>query len=207
MPRPRTARSTRASKSLILQKPHGQLVPRVQAVGPEHFGIVAFDCAKARSRYLLVDFYGRPLLEPTTLPHTRGDFQAAIDRVRQAMRQHDLRDLVVAIERTGEYHRPVQQAFRAAGFETRLVHPVLSKLLTFHHEHGTDLPALRQDLEAAVAQLPFKRHAAEAEPLQKELDTLAKQRGPRPLAEIITLVLARLAGRVLTSECSESAEP
>ena len=127
MPRPRSARSTRSSKPLVLQKPNGQLVPRVQAVGPEHFGIVAFDCAKARSRYLLADFYGRALLEPTALPHTRGDFQAAIDRVRQAMRQHDLRDLVVAIERTGEYHRPVQHAFRAAGFETRLVHPFTSK--------------------------------------------------------------------------------
>ena len=127
MPRPRTARPTRAPKAFVLQKPNGQLVPRVQAVGPEHFGIVAVDCAKARSRYFLADFYGRTLLEPTTLPHTRGDFQAAIDRIRQAMQQHDLRDLVVAIERTGEYHRPVQHAFRQAGFETRLVHPFTSK--------------------------------------------------------------------------------
>jgi transposase len=110
-----------------LQKPNGQLVPRVQAVGPEHFGIVAIDCAKARSRYFLADFYGRTLLEPTTLPHDRGHFQAAVDRVRQAMQQHDLKDLVVAIERTGEYHRPVQHAFRQAGFETRLVHPFTSK--------------------------------------------------------------------------------
>jgi transposase len=127
MPRPRNARSTQPRKALVLQKPNGQLVPRVQAVGPEHFGIVAIDCAKARSRYFLADFYGRTLLEPTTLPHHRGDFQAAIDRIRQAMQQHDLKDLVVAIERTGEYHRPVQHAFRQAGFETRLVHPFTSK--------------------------------------------------------------------------------
>jgi transposase len=127
MPRPRTARSSRSRKSFDLQKPNGQLVPRVQAVGPEHFGIVAIDCAKARSRYFLADFYGRTLLEPTTLPHNRGDFQAAVDRLRQAAHQHDLKDLVVAIERTGEYHRPVQRAFRQAGFETRLVHPFTSK--------------------------------------------------------------------------------
>jgi transposase len=112
---------------LVLQKPNGQLTPRVQAVGPEHCGIVAIDCAKARSRYFLADFYGRTLLEPTTLPHQRGDFQAAFDRVRQAMQQHALHDLVVAIERTGDYHRPVQRAFREAGFETRLVHPFTSK--------------------------------------------------------------------------------
>jgi transposase len=127
MPRSATPRSAKALKPFLLQKPNGQLVPRVQAVGPEHFGIVALDCAKARSRYLLADFYGRPLLEPTPLPHTRGDFQAAIDRLHRAMREHDLRDLVVAIERTGEYHRPVQRAFRQAGFDTRLVHPFTSK--------------------------------------------------------------------------------
>ena len=123
MSRSQTARRHKAPKGFVLQKPNGQLVARVQQVGPEHFGIVAFDCAKARSRYFLADFYGRPLLEPTTVPHTRGDFQAAIDQVRQAMSQHALQDLVVAIERTGEYHRPVQLAFRAAGFDTRLVHP------------------------------------------------------------------------------------
>ncbi len=127
MPRPRTARPPKARKAFVLHKPNGQLTPRVQAVGPEHFGIVAIDCAKARSRYFLADFYGRVLLEPTRLPHTRGDFQAATDRIRHAQQQHGLHDLVVAIERTGDYHRPVQRAFRHAGFETRLVHPFTSK--------------------------------------------------------------------------------
>jgi transposase len=127
MPRPRTARPAKARKAFVLQKPNGQLGPRVQQVGPEHFSIVAIDCAKARSRYFLADFYGRTLLEPTTLPHNRGDFQAAIDRIRQARQQHQLNDLVVAIERTGDYHRPVQHAFRQADFETRLVHPFTSK--------------------------------------------------------------------------------
>jgi transposase len=147
MPRPPTARSTRPRKGWVLQKPHGQLGPRVQAVGPERFGIVAIDVAKARSRYVLADFYGRTLLEPTTLPHTRGDFQAALDRIRQAQRQHGLGDLVVAIERTGEYHRPVQLAFRAAGFETRLVHPFTTKQYRQpadpgHKTDDTDLAAL-----------------------------------------------------------------
>jgi transposase len=127
MSRSQTARRSKAAKGFVLQKPNGQLVTRVQQVGPEHFGIVAVDCAKARSRYFLADFYGRPLLEPTTMHHNRGDFQAAIDRIRQAMSQHDLKDVVVAIERTGEYHRPVQLAFRQAGFDTRLVHPFTSK--------------------------------------------------------------------------------
>lgn len=127
MPRSKVCRSGKGLKPFLLQKPQGVLTPRVQAVGPEHFGILAVDCAKARSRYLFADFYGRVLLEPTTLPHTRGDLQAAIERVRQAIAQHELRDCVVAIEMTGDYHRPVQRAFRDAHFETRLVHPFTSK--------------------------------------------------------------------------------
>src|SRR5437588_5761590 len=43
------------------------------------------------------------------------------------MSQHVLRHLLVAIQRPGEYHRPVQRAFRAAGWDTRLVHPFASK--------------------------------------------------------------------------------
>ena len=127
MSRPRGARRAMARKGFVLQKPNGLLTPRVQQVGPEHFGIVAIDCAKARSRWFLADFYGRTLLEPATVAHNRGDLQAAIDRVRQAMQQHDLRDVTVAIEATGQYHRAVQHAFRHAGFETRLVHPFTSK--------------------------------------------------------------------------------
>src|SRR5438094_3724995 len=114
MPRLRSAPPAKATKGFVLQKPNGLLTPRVQAVGPEHFGIVALDCAKARSRYFLADFYGRVLLEPTTLPHSHGDLQAGIARIRRAVTQHRLADLVVAIERTGQYHRPVQQAFRQA---------------------------------------------------------------------------------------------
>jgi transposase len=86
-------------------------------------------------------------------------------------------------------------------------HYILGKLLAFHSEHGTDPAALRQDLEAAVNQLPVQARAAEAEPLQQELAALARRRGPQPLAEIIPLVLARLADQVVQSEPSERAGP
>jgi transposase len=110
----------------LLCKPRGKLNDRVQAVGPEHFGVVCIDPAKSCSCYMLADFYGNVLLEPTDLPHTRGNLQAAIDGIRQAQQQHDLRDMVVAIEMTGEYHRPVQRAFRQA-WEVRIVHPLTSR--------------------------------------------------------------------------------
>ena len=110
-----------------LGKPHGLLAPRVQAVGPEHFGIVAIDCAKARSSWLLADFYGRVLVPLTTVEHTRSGFDAALDHLRRAVAEHGLRDTIVAIEQTGSYHRPVQRAVAAAGFDTRIVHPAISR--------------------------------------------------------------------------------
>jgi transposase len=121
------SRSRKAPSKFLIQKPSGQITPRVQAVGPEHFGVLCFDCAKARSKFLLANFYGKPLILPQIVPHTRGDLHALIDQVRQACREHDLRDLIVAIERTGEYHRQVQRACKQAGFDTRLVHPLTSK--------------------------------------------------------------------------------
>jgi len=117
----------RRRKRELLQKPRGQFTSRVHAVEPEHFGIVSVDCAKARSKFLLADFYGQVLIAPTWVDHTQSSLLAATQHIRQAMSQHDLRDLLVAIERTGEYHRPVQRAFRAAGWDTRLVHPYASK--------------------------------------------------------------------------------
>ena len=111
----------------VLHKPHGPLVPRARAVGAGHRGIAAVDGAQARSRYGRADFYGRTLPEPATRPPTRGDLRAAGDRARPARRPHDRRDLVVAVQRTGEYHRPVPAAARAAGFATRLVHPLTAK--------------------------------------------------------------------------------
>ena len=108
-------------------KPRGVLHPRVQQVGPDHFGIVCFDCAKVRSKFLLADFYGRLLLPPTLVAHTRPALDAAVAQIRQAFAQHQLQDGLIAIERTGRYHRLVQRTFAAAGFETRILHPFVTK--------------------------------------------------------------------------------
>lgn len=123
--RARGRRRRRSSSSV--HKPRGVLQPRVQQVGPEHFGIVSIDCAKARSKWMLTDFYGRLLLPPTELPHSRGHFDIAVMLIREAISAHGLKDLVVAIEQTGNYHQPVKRALQAAGFECRIVHPLASK--------------------------------------------------------------------------------
>lgn len=120
-------RRRRLGKRVLVQKPRGVLSPRVQRAGPEHFGVVAVDCAKARSKWMLCDFYGTVLVPPTPLPHSNGHFDVAIVQVREAMADHPLKDLVVAVERTGNYHLPVKRAFAAAGFECRVVHPLATK--------------------------------------------------------------------------------
>lgn len=109
-----------------LGQPRGLLSARVQAVGPEHFGIVAVDPAKRRSNWMLADFYGRVLVKPTVVAHRRDAFDDAIAQLRQVIAQTEIRDLIVAVERTGSYHRPIVRAFAAAGFETRIVHPNVS---------------------------------------------------------------------------------
>jgi transposase len=122
----RRRRSARPVPLHQLGQPRGLLAPRVQAVGPEHFGIVAVDPAKDRSCWMLADFYGRILIPPTIVEHRRDAFDDAIAQLRRTVVDQDLRDLIVAVERTGRYHLPVVRAFAAAGFETRIVHPNIS---------------------------------------------------------------------------------
>jgi transposase len=122
----RSLRSRRASDE-ELQKPRGLIHQRVVQATPEHFGIVCVDPAKPSSKWLLADFYGKVLVPPTEVAHNRVELDALTSQVRQACQAHDLRDVIVAIERTGRYHHVVRDAFRRAQFETRIVHPFISK--------------------------------------------------------------------------------
>jgi transposase len=162
--RSRKRPSSRRSAS-TLGKPRGVLHPRVQQVGPEHFGILCFDCAKARSKFLLADFYGRLLIPPTTVAHSRPDLDAAVAQVRQAFDTHQLRDGLVAIERTGRYHRLVQRTFAAAGFETRILHPFVTKQYRQPVDPGnktddTDLSAIHRATVTGCALLEATRDEA-----------------------------------------------
>src|SRR6266446_1598136 len=123
----RTRKPRRARRADVLHKPSGVIHPRVQQVGPEHFGIVAVDCAKARSKWMLCDFFGNVLIAPLVVEHNRADLEAAVGRLRQAQQVHALDDLIVAVERTGRYHHIVRQVFAAAGYEVRIVHPFTTK--------------------------------------------------------------------------------
>ena len=118
-----TRKRARNRRPDVLQKPRRVVHPRVQKVGPERFGIVAVDCAKARSKWMLSDFYGNVLLPPAIVEHNRAGFDAAVAALGQAAKEDDLGDLLVAVERTGRYHHAPARAVAAGGFEVRTVHP------------------------------------------------------------------------------------
>jgi len=104
------ARKSKSPAAEFLQKPHGVIHPRVQKVGPEHFGIVSVDCAKARSKWMLADFYGKVLIPPVEAAHNRVELEMTVNRVRAALSQFALHDCLVAVERTGRYHHPIKNA-------------------------------------------------------------------------------------------------
>ena len=103
------SKNHRKTQPHSIHKPRGVVHPRVQAVGPEHFAFLCVDCAKARSKMMLADFYGRVLLEPSTVEHNRVDFENALKTVRHAMVRHHIKDLIAVVERTGRYHGPIQR--------------------------------------------------------------------------------------------------
>src|SRR6516225_6461718 len=127
-PRTRRRRPHRGPSGSV-GKPRGVLHPRVQQVGPEHFGIVCVDCAKARSKFLLADFYGRVLIPPTTVAHNRPELVAA------------------------------------AGFETRILHPFVTKQYRQGVDPGdktddTDLAAIQRATVTGCALLEATRDEA-----------------------------------------------
>jgi transposase len=157
----RTRKRPRSRRPDTVQKPRGTFHPRVQLVGPQHFGIVSVDCAKARSKFMLADFFGNVLIPPTVVAHNRRAFDDAIRLIRQTLADHDIRDQLVAVERTGRYHHPVRRAFAAAGFETRIVHPFATSRLRQPSDPGnktddTDLSAIHR---AAVNGFALLEHA------------------------------------------------
>jgi transposase len=166
----------RKARPHVLHKPRGVVHPRVQAAGPERFAFVCVDCAKARSKIMLADFYGRVLIEPTTVEHNRFSLAAAVQSVRDAMAQHDIKDLLVVVERTGRYHQIVQRAFTKAGFEVRIVHPFATKQFRQPANPGnktddTDLSAIHR---AAASGFSLSEHMPD--PLYVRLQLLARHR-------------------------------
>jgi transposase len=136
-----------------LQKPNGVISPRVQKVGGEHFAIVCVDPAKHRSAWMMADYFGNVLIEPQVLQHGGAAFKLAVEQIHQVQQKHDIQDLIVVVERTGNYYLPAKRAFAGAGFETRIVNPFATKQYRMPANPGnkTDETDLFAQHRAAVA--------------------------------------------------------
>ena len=126
------AQRTRKSKSkpqtkCVLQKPRGVIAPRVAKVGVEKFAIVCVDPAKKRSWWMMADFLGQVLIDVVAVEHDRPHLDAMLARVRAVVSERGIQDVLVVIERTGNYHQATKRAFAKAKFDTRLVHPFATK--------------------------------------------------------------------------------
>ena len=176
MATPSFTKTHRRTRTHVIHKPRGVVHPRVQNVGPEHFGVVSVDCAKARSKWMLANFYGQVLVPPTVVEHNQTGFAAALRNLRDAIDRHALKDLIVAVERTGRYHQPVQHAFAKASYEVRIVHPFATKQFRQAADPGnktddTDLSAIHR---AAVNGFGLREH--EPDPLYVRIQLLARHR-------------------------------
>lgn len=193
-------RTSTGSKKRFIGRPTGQIQERVQAVGPEHFGIVAVDCAKRRSKWMLCNFFGKVLIEPTSVEHTAGGLRALTQRVTATCQTEGLTDVIVAVEMTGIYHKPVQRAFRKAGFDTRLVHPFASNHYrqALHPDLKTDDHDLEAIFQAAVngyglAPLPVGEVYQSLQAVARHRHNLVKQRA-RLFVQIRRLLHQTLPG-------------
>lgn len=141
-----------SSKSRYIGKPTGVIQERVEKAGPTRFGVVSVDCAKRRSKWMLCDYFGRVIVEPTEVEHQRGPLAAMVQHVKAVCEAEGIVDLIVAVEMTGVYHKPVQRAFRKAGYDTRIVHPFASAHYreTLHPDSKSDDNDLEAIFHAAI---------------------------------------------------------
>jgi transposase len=99
-----------------------------------------------------------------------------VAQLRQALAAEEIHDLVAAIEQTGHYHRPIQRALAAAGFETRIVHPLTTQQFRIPADpnNKTDETDLKAIHRAAVN--GFGLIEPSCDPIHTELRMLARHR-------------------------------
>lgn len=119
---------------------------RVRKIGGDKFGVLVVDSSKKNAEFWLTDFYGEPLWEESrTFPITDGHLNEMINVVGGTCREHGLKDLVVGIEQTGRYHRPIQRAL-GQRWEVKAIHPFVTKQLRQPASPGVKTDGV--DLEA-----------------------------------------------------------
>jgi transposase len=149
---------------------------------------------------MLSDFYGQVIIEPTIVEHTAGGLQAMTQFAAETCKTARLTDSIVAVEMTGIYHKPVYQAFRKAGFDTRIVHPFASSHYRrpLHPDKKTDDNDLEAIFHAAVkgyglAVFPVSEVYQSLQAVSRHRHALVKQRS-RLMVQIRRLLHQTMPG-------------
>ena len=181
---------SRSRVVLNVQKPNGAIGQRVKAVGGEKFAIVCVDPAKHRSDWMMADYFGNVLIDQQTLEHRASAFKLAIAEIRAAQQEHDIKDTIVVVERTGNYYLPVKRAFAKAELEVRVLHPFATKQYRVPADPGnkTDGNDLKAQHRAAIA--GFGLCESDLPSLYRELQLRARHR--RNLVEKSTALACQI---------------
>jgi transposase len=125
---------------------------------------------------MMADYFGNFLIKPQTLEHQAAQFKLAIIQIREAQARHDIRDLIVVVERTGNYYLAPKRALADAGFETRVIHPFATRQYRLPVDPGnkTDATDLFAQHRAAVAGLGLRE--VELQSPYRELQLRARHR-------------------------------
>jgi transposase len=125
---------------------------------------------------MMADYFGNLLIQQQTLEHQAAFFKLAVAQIREAQQQHEIQDIIVVVERTGNYHLAPKRAFAKAGLEVRVVHPFATKQYRMPADPGnkTDGNDLKAQHRAAVA--GFGLCELELESPYRELHLRARHR-------------------------------
>jgi transposase len=140
---------SKGKKRDLVVKPNGRIDKQVEEVGPRRFGIVSVDCHKGSSKWMLCDFFGKVLIEPTQVMHTRNGFRKTVQQIEEQTKLSKLGKVIVVVERAGTYHELPKRVFSEAGYNTRVVHPFATKHFRQPADHSvktddTDLAAIHR---------------------------------------------------------------
>ena len=121
---------------------------RVRKIGGDKFGVLVVDSSKINAELWMTDFYGEPMWDQSrTFPITGGHLDEMINVVSGTCREHGLKDLVVGIEQTGRYHRPIKRALERR-WDVKMIHPFVTKQLRQPASPGVKTDGA--DLEAMI---------------------------------------------------------
>ncbi len=137
---------TRRKGTKCHKGPDDSLRQRVSKIGGEKFGVLVVDSSKKNAEVWLTDFFGNPVWDEShTYSITKGQMSEMVKDVDRSCRENRFKALVVGIEMTGRYHRPIKRELEKH-WEVKIIHPFVTKQLRQPASSGIKTDGV--DLEA-----------------------------------------------------------